>query len=462
MTPTVTVVGAGIAGLGAAHALQQAGCRTTVLERSRSVGGRMATVSAEGFSWEPGAHFMWRHYREMIRLCAQLSPPPTLHPVTARAGVLLPDGSIHYFRTDSPLALLRHPGLTLGDAGRLGLALGRFAARARSVDPHRPEQLSRLDDGRSVLEWGRRAVGSRATDAVLTPAVSSLAFWPPEETPWWFALGVLALTRQGWFVPGGGMGEVPARLARALTVRSGVEVCSVRDLGAGGAVVTSVDSTGRRTEAGSDAVIVAVPGPVAARLLTDPGGVLGAARADYLSTATYHRSAPITLAYRRSPERSAYGIAIPVALRRPILAIGWEHLKLPGRNPDGTGVATVMPASTLVESHWDSPDEDLVAAARDEVERAYPGSAGQLAFGRVHRWEHASPRMTPGRYRQLAGALAAGQPGRGVFLCGDYWAGPSTEFSLTSGLRAAAEALAALGRPAPASLQRLAGGRVRR
>ncbi|MEU7254049.1 FAD-dependent oxidoreductase, partial [Streptomyces sp. NPDC045251] len=45
----VVVVGAGIAGLAAAHRLTSAGVTTTVLEAAHAVGGRMATEKVDGF-----------------------------------------------------------------------------------------------------------------------------------------------------------------------------------------------------------------------------------------------------------------------------------------------------------------------------------------------------------------------------------------------------------------------------
>ena len=46
----IAVVGAGIAGLGAAHALQQAGQQVIVLEERGVRGGRMQTRSRAGFT----------------------------------------------------------------------------------------------------------------------------------------------------------------------------------------------------------------------------------------------------------------------------------------------------------------------------------------------------------------------------------------------------------------------------
>ena len=51
----VAIVGAGISGLAVAHRLQRAGVPTTLFEKSAVPGGRVATVSQDGFKWDTGA-----------------------------------------------------------------------------------------------------------------------------------------------------------------------------------------------------------------------------------------------------------------------------------------------------------------------------------------------------------------------------------------------------------------------
>jgi renalase len=57
MTPSVAVVGAGLAGLACAAALQAAGRHVVVLEKSRGVGGRMSTRRGDGWQADHGAQY---------------------------------------------------------------------------------------------------------------------------------------------------------------------------------------------------------------------------------------------------------------------------------------------------------------------------------------------------------------------------------------------------------------------
>jgi renalase len=58
---SVAVIGAGIAGLAAAGRLQKAGCQVVVFDKSRGVGGRMATRREEAFSFDHGAQYFTAH-----------------------------------------------------------------------------------------------------------------------------------------------------------------------------------------------------------------------------------------------------------------------------------------------------------------------------------------------------------------------------------------------------------------
>ncbi len=51
----VAIIGAGMAGLAAARTLKQSGIESVVFEKSRGVGGRVATRRQDGFIWDTGA-----------------------------------------------------------------------------------------------------------------------------------------------------------------------------------------------------------------------------------------------------------------------------------------------------------------------------------------------------------------------------------------------------------------------
>ena len=56
---TCLIVGAGIAGLMAANTLTRAGCKVTLIDKSRGVGGRMATRRLDRWTFDHGAQYLF-------------------------------------------------------------------------------------------------------------------------------------------------------------------------------------------------------------------------------------------------------------------------------------------------------------------------------------------------------------------------------------------------------------------
>ena len=74
----IAVIGAGVAGLACAAELARADARVTVFERSRGLGGRLATRRNGAFAFDHGAQFITARSRPFLRFAE----------IAARAGVL--------------------------------------------------------------------------------------------------------------------------------------------------------------------------------------------------------------------------------------------------------------------------------------------------------------------------------------------------------------------------------------
>jgi renalase len=72
-TPRIAIIGAGIAGIICAHALQKFGCSAAVLEKSRGIGGRLATRrTAEGDCFDHGAQYLTARQPAFQRMLQEL------------------------------------------------------------------------------------------------------------------------------------------------------------------------------------------------------------------------------------------------------------------------------------------------------------------------------------------------------------------------------------------------------
>lgn len=428
----VVVIGAGISGLGAALALQDAGCSVLVVERETRVGGRMITDSEGGYTWDPGAQFMVPAYREMKRLMARLGIPMVERASGATEALVLPGNRLWYQRFDSPAAVLRHPSLSFLTKLRMARLVLATIRHSRQVGFHHVEWAAPIDT-ESLRQWGDRRIGADAVDYWLSVPSTGFFFWPPEETPRWLPL-TFALLQTNWRVltPAGGMGAVPEALARLLNVKLGAPAERVTPVSGGARVRVG----GADLEA--DRVLLALPAPVALSLLHDPEAALGRERAAFLRSVTFNQTLTVAAAYRKAPESRASGVVFPAGTAGPVASLGWEQVKAPGRAPRGAGLAVIngyAPNLSAGSGPAAADGSGLLAAIRP----LYPQSP---LFHRTYRWEQAIARMPPGHAARLATALAAAPaPGAAIFTCGDSWSFPSTETALADGLRAAREIL---------------------
>ena len=137
----VVVIGAGPAGLTAAHELTRAGIAVTILERGKDLGGLGGTTSFEGlagtYRFDFGGHRFITHNADLLRLVEELVGDDLL---TASRHSVIRFGGRTY---DYPLSLKNllktaPPGLIAGasiDLGRLAkVDRDRFAASDHRIE----------------------------------------------------------------------------------------------------------------------------------------------------------------------------------------------------------------------------------------------------------------------------------------------------------------------------------------
>ena len=284
----------------------------------------------------------------------------------------------------------------------------RIAERA-----HRSLLFAGLADGRAM----REAAAKRATVAAAGAHAGSRPARP---------LGVFASLR-------GGMGTLveglqDALIAEGAGLRTATGVRSLSRAGTGVAARFADGSLGR-----FDGAILAVPAPVAARLLE--GEVPGATAA--LAGVPHGTSILVTLAYRRDRVGRplvGHGYLIPASAGGPISACTWSSEKWPGRAPDDVVLVRMFvrdegSATSLQEA-------ELVAAARTEVERTLAISGEPLVV-RVSRWDGAMPRYTVGHLRRVAAIEEAMTAWPAVTVAGASYRGVGLPDCINGGVAAA-------------------------
>ncbi|MGW3103700.1 protoporphyrinogen oxidase [Streptomyces sp. NPDC001100] len=445
-TGHVVVIGAGIGGLAAAHRLLDAGVRVTVVEASDRVGGKLLPGEIADARVDLGAESMLARRPEAVALAREvgltdrlqapatataslwtrgaLRPMPKGHvmgvPGTASAlsGVLSDEG-LHRIERDADL-----PRTEVGE----DVAVGEYVAARlgrevvdRLVEP----LLGGVYAGDAYRISMRSAVPqlfqAAKTHDSLTEAVRGI-----QER-------AAAAQQTGPVFMGieGGVGQLPLAVAESVRARgaeilTGTPVTELRRSGAAGWRVVAGDRV-----LDADGVIVAVPAPVAARLLRSevPGAAAELAAVEYASMAL------VTLAYHRAdvelPEGS--GFLVPPVDGRTIKASTFASQKwgwIADENPD------VLVLRTSVGRYGETAilerdDTGLVDVSRQDLREATGLDATPLAT-RVTRWTDGLPQYPVGHHARVARVREHVAKLPGLAVCGAAYDGVGIPATIAS------------------------------
>ncbi|MEV5976154.1 NAD(P)/FAD-dependent oxidoreductase [Streptomyces sp. NPDC052114] len=423
----VVIVGAGAAGLSAAHRLTSAGVTTVVLEAAPCVGGRMSTEKVDGFRLDRIGQLLTTSYPELRRtpgldslVLRPFAPGLLVHsegrhhraaePVsgrsargaltTARALASAPLGSRPPRTSPGAAAKSASRNAPLGsalDQARLAGALARLAATPLQRILARPE----LPAGDAL---SARGLPSRTIAGFLRPLLSALLCDPGLTTSSRCAdLALHAFARGRLCLPEGGAEALPERLAAALppgTVRTGVRVTAVS--------TTSV-TTAEHGEFPCRAVLLATDARAAAELL--PG----------LRVPPFHE---VTVVHHAAPEPPLDGPALLLDADRagPVAHTAVVSQVDPSRAPAGR----VLVSSTVLGP---PPDERAVLA---HLAALYGTATHRWERLALHHTREAVPAMPPPHDLRRPVRLLSG-----LYVCGDHRDTSTVQGALHSGRRAA-------------------------
>jgi oxygen-dependent protoporphyrinogen oxidase len=474
--PHVAIIGGGIAGLAAAYFLRESPVSVTVFEGSPRLGGKLRVSSVAGVAVDEGAEALLARRPEGTDLIqaaglgGQLEIPGTTSARIWSRGTFCELPGRQFMGVPSDL----------GELARVKLLSDEGLARAR-LDAELP--ASPLDGDIAVASYVSARFGQELVDRLVDPLLGGVYAGRSEELSFEATLPALATAARrhrsladaaaGLLPPGpaepaatrpvfttlrGGLGLLPAAVAAAsgARVRTNCMVRKIFKLHYGWGLESGPASEPELIEA--DAVIIAVPGSPASKLLSTVAR--GAAAA--LAEIHYASMAIVTLAYPLAAfgtPLTGSGYLVPAVDGRAVKAVTfstvkWPHLLAPGnRNGDVTGrphldgdgmhIVRCSIGRIGEEAILQRDDADLAALAAAEFTAA-TGATGQPAQTRVTRWGGSLPQYTVGHLDRVARIRAAVQAQPGLAVCGAAYDGVGIPACIATARAAAAQVTAYL------------------
>lgn len=433
----ITIIGGGISGLTTAWWLKKKGFSVVLFERDSEVGGTMKTIKKDGWLIETGPN-------------SALETTPLFKILFADLGIekelvyANPAGKNRYILRDGKL----HP---------LPMSPGKFLASSLWSLPGKMRLLKEPFVGKaaqeeSIAEFVVRRLGREFLDYAINPFVAGIFAGSPEKLsvraafPKLYALeekygglirgqiagardrkkrGEVAKDRAQMFSFKSGMQTLPKALGKALgdSVRTSSSVNGIDRSENGKGYALQYASNGSAHTHTTNAVILAVPAPAAARFVQpfdDP--LAHAVREIYYPPVT-----EVFVGYRAEQVKlpmDGFGFLIPEREKREILGAIWSSTLFEGRAPDGCVAVTVFVGGSRQPEKALTHDGELLSTVQHELNGLMQIS-GEPVFTHITRWERAIPQYHLGHLQVTERMTQFERQHPGFFLSGNYRGGIS-------------------------------------
>ncbi len=449
--PHVVVVGAGIAGLAAAHRLaRDTDLRVTLLERDTRLGGKIRTERVDGFVIEggPDAFLSWKPRAKA--LCDELGVATTGSSETARRAFIARAGRLHPLPDGIAgviprrfIPTLRSPILSPVGKARL---LMEWAIPKRADEPEQ-----------SLAAFVRRRTGRQTWERIVEPLVTGVYAGDGERLAVRSTFPMLldaerdhgSLIRAGmaaraagrqpppgpmFLTTADGLGAIVEALASGMHGRVDIRTgTAVGALTRHEATWTVTLADGERIDA--DGVVMAAPAGDAAALLAPVDAALATELAGVASVSV----ATVSVVYPTdavSAPIDGHGYVNPRIEGSPIVACSITSTKFPVRARAGWVLVRAHIGRVGEQDPTQYDDAHLVQMVQRELHHTL-GVTAAPTIARVYRWPNAIPQYEIGHQARVARIRARVATLPGLAVAGATYRGVGIPDCISSGDEAA-------------------------
>ena len=463
----IIIIGGGISGLATAWLLRSkaraAGkeLEITLLEKEERAGGKIKSITADGYVCEWGPNGFLDSKPQTLELCKAIGVENNLHRSNdnARKRFIFSGGELHQLPDGGP-AFLKSRLISWPGKLRLALEPTPFIASAPvGVDE-------------TLAAFGRRRLGGEALDKLIAPMVSGIFAGDPEtmslvscfpriaelerEYGGLIRAMIMLSKKKKQDIAAGkvvssaaGPGGVLTSFREGIQFLSDALATSLGGIVKPGVAVSSVEKgksvpyrvlCGNGAEYEADLVVVASPAFAAAEMLTGlDGGIAG-----ILRQIPYASMTVICFGYDQGQighSLDGFGYLIPKKEGRNTLGTLWDSSMFENRAPDGKVLLRSMMGGACFPEYVNLSDDEVVARVRQDL-AVTMGITAAPEFVRVFRHPQAIPQYTVGHGKRLQGLEESLKAHQGLILTGNSYRGIGLNDCVAAAERAADEALA--------------------
>ncbi|MBO7521079.1 MAG: protoporphyrinogen oxidase [Opitutales bacterium] len=401
MAKKILIIGGGISGLCAAHALKQKGFEVVLLESKSRAGGVINTFNESGFRAESGSNSVMVQSQKTLDFIESIGLKGRIansSPVSKKR-FFVKNGKICEVPM-GPLKMIFSPLFSLAGKFRL--------LREMNIPPHDPESDP------SVAQFTIDRLGKEALDYGMNPFMAGIYGGNPEKLSMKYAFPPFWNLEQkyGSIIKGASAARKEKKAAGnffkpiMISFKNGlVELVDKVKEGLKDNIILNAKIVGVDYDMGSwqvfwtnesgdgcevfDEIVLALPAPEIKNLPL--AGTLSA-RLGVLDKIEYAPVVSLTLGFKKSDishKLDGFGALVPeVEKKYRILGALFVSSVFEGRAPADCATITCYIGGMRHPGHFDLPDEELEKIALEDL-RGLVGLKGKPMFRRVFRWKRA-------------------------------------------------------------------------